>query len=121
MPRERLVAADRLIATRIRECRIMRGLSQRQLAELIGVSHRQAHKYEHGINGVSAGRLYEIARELNAPLEYFYRGIEQNDAQLLPRQRMLLDAMRYFGEIQNEKCLKAFNDFIRALASGTLK
>jgi transcriptional regulator with XRE-family HTH domain len=34
---------------------------------MIGVSYQQAHKYERGVNRVSAGRLFEIARALNAP------------------------------------------------------
>jgi transcriptional regulator with XRE-family HTH domain len=49
------------------------GLSQRQLAELIGVTDQQVWKYEHGTSRVSAGRLYEIARELGVPVEGFFR------------------------------------------------
>src|SRR6516164_2045702 len=49
-----------------------------------GVSYQQAHKYEHGINSVSAGRLLEIARALRAPITYFYEGIGEED----PRQIM---------------------------------
>jgi DNA-binding XRE family transcriptional regulator len=48
-------AADNHIAGRIRERRIMLGLTQQQLAEMIGVTYQQAHKYERGINRVSAG------------------------------------------------------------------
>jgi transcriptional regulator with XRE-family HTH domain len=39
--------------------RIMLGLTQQQLADLIGVTYQQAHKYERGINRVAAGRLYK--------------------------------------------------------------
>jgi DNA-binding XRE family transcriptional regulator len=62
---------DDHIGGRIRERRIMLGISQQQLAEMIGVTYQQAHKYEHGINRVTAGRLYEIARALSAPITYF--------------------------------------------------
>jgi DNA-binding XRE family transcriptional regulator len=86
-------AANRFIGMRIRERRMTNGLSQRQLGELIGVTPKQLNKYEHGINGVSAGRLYEIARELSTPLEYFFEDPEQAESQLLPRQRKLLDLM----------------------------
>jgi transcriptional regulator with XRE-family HTH domain len=37
------------------------GLSQHQFSELIGVTYQQVHKYEHGINSVTAGRLYDDA------------------------------------------------------------
>jgi len=56
-------AIDDHVGARIRERRIMLGLTQQQLAELIGVTYQQAHKYERGINRVSAGRLFEIASE----------------------------------------------------------
>ena len=43
----------------------MLGLTQQQLADLIGVTYQQAHKYERGINRVSAGRLFEVAQVLS--------------------------------------------------------
>ena len=58
-------AIDDHVGARIRERRIMLGLTQQQLAEMIGVTYQQAHKYERGINRVSAGRLYEIARNFS--------------------------------------------------------
>ena len=58
-------AIDDHVGSRIRERRIMLGLTQQQLAEMIGVTYQQAHKYERGINRVSAGRLFEIARALS--------------------------------------------------------
>ena len=69
------VAIDDHVGGRIRERRIMLGLTQQQLAEMIGVTYQQAHKYERGINRVSAGRLFEIARALSAQISYFYEGI----------------------------------------------
>src|SRR5690242_21960643 len=56
---------DRYVGARIRERRIMLGLTQQQLADLIGVTYQQAHKYERGINRVSAGRLFEVAQVLS--------------------------------------------------------
>src|SRR6516162_9227930 len=59
---------DRHVGARIRERRIMLGLTQQQLADLIGVTYQQAHKYERGINRVSAGRLFEVAQVLGVPV-----------------------------------------------------
>jgi transcriptional regulator with XRE-family HTH domain len=42
-------AIDNHVGGRIRERRIMLGLTQQQLAEMIGVTYQQAHKYERGI------------------------------------------------------------------------
>jgi transcriptional regulator with XRE-family HTH domain len=110
-------AIDDYVGERIRERRIMLGLTQQQLAQLIGVTYQQAHKYERGINRVSAGRLYEIARVLNAPITYFYEGLgEQAPRPVAPRQRMLLEIARNFTEIENEKHQEAVSQLARALA-----
>jgi transcriptional regulator with XRE-family HTH domain len=110
-------AIDDHVGSRIRERRIMLGLTQQQLAEMIGVTYQQAHKYERGINRVSAGRLYEIARVLNAPITFFYDGVgEEVPRAPAPHQRMLLEIARNFGEIQNEKHQEAISQLARALA-----
>ena len=64
--RSRALDVDRYVSLRIRQRRIMLGLTQQQMAELIGVTYQQAHKYETGINRISAGRLYQIARALGS-------------------------------------------------------
>jgi len=112
------VAIDDHVGGRIRERRIMLGLTQQQLAEMIGVTYQQAHKYERGINRVSAGRLFEIARVLSAPITYFYEGIgEEEPRQTTPHRRMLLEIARNFAEIRNERHQEAVGHLARALAS----
>jgi transcriptional regulator with XRE-family HTH domain len=94
----------------------MLGLTQQKLAEKIGVTYQQAHKYERGINRVSAGRLFEIARALAVPISYFYEGIgQEGPRQVTPHQ--LLDIARNFAEIRNEKHQEAVSQLARALAS----
>jgi len=96
----------------------MLGLTQPQLAEMIGVTYQQAHKYERGINRVSAGRLFEIARALRAPITYFYEGVgEEGPRQIMPHQRVQLEIARNFAEIRNEKHQEAVSQLARALAS----
>jgi transcriptional regulator with XRE-family HTH domain len=109
-------AANRHIGMRIRERRTMLGLNQRELGELVGVTNKQVQRYEAGTNGVFAGLLHEIARELSAPLDYFFEGLEQDERQLPLRQRMLLDVMRNLGEGHNQKYLEAISHLTRALA-----
>jgi transcriptional regulator with XRE-family HTH domain len=110
-------AIDDFVAARIRERRSMLGLTQHQLAEMVGVTYQQANKYERGINRVSAGRLYEIARALNAPITFFYEGAgDEAPRVVLPRQRRLLEIARNFAEIQNDKHQEAVSQLARALA-----
>jgi transcriptional regulator with XRE-family HTH domain len=70
--RSRAQDVDRYIGARIRARRIMLGLTQHQMAELVGVTYQQAHKYEKGINRVSAGRLYRIAQALWVEVSHFF-------------------------------------------------
>jgi len=105
------------IAARIRECRAVRGLSQRQIAEIIGVSYRQMHKYERGLNRIPAGSLYEIARLLDMPIDYFYHGLAMKARRSnTPDRLTLLETTRHFSAIKNEKHLEAFSQLVRALA-----
>ncbi|HEX6979600.1 MAG TPA: helix-turn-helix transcriptional regulator [Alphaproteobacteria bacterium] len=110
---------DRYVGARIRERRIMLGLTQQQLADLIGVTYQQAHKYERGINRVSAGRLFEIAKVLSVPVGYFYEGLGEGAEPKAPtaRERMMLELARNFSEIRNEKHQEAFSQLARALSS----
>src|SRR5262245_19747445 len=78
--RARAQDTDRHVGARMRERRIMLGVTQQQMAELIGVTYQQAHKYEKGINRVSAGRLYDIAQALGVEVGYFFEGLRSDNA-----------------------------------------
>jgi transcriptional regulator with XRE-family HTH domain len=108
---------DRYVGARIRERRIMLGLTQQQMADLIGVTYQQAHKYEKGINRVAAGRLCGIAQALGVEIGYFYEGV-QRGGELVPSpsQRMLLDLARNFLNIPDPKHREAVAKLARALA-----
>jgi len=113
----RATDTDRYVDTRIRERRIMLGLSQQQMADLIGVTYQQTHKYDRGINRISAGRLYEIAQVLRVPVSYFFEGLEETGDGALPtRQRMCLELARNFTQITNERHQEALSHLARALA-----
>lgn len=108
---------DRFVGGRIRERRIMLGLTQQEMAELIGVTYQQAHKYERGINRVSAGRLYDIAQALGVPVGYFFEGLENGaHVEVTPRQRMCLELARNFGQISNQRHQEALSFLARALS-----
>ena len=105
------------VGRRIRERRIMLGLTQQQLADLIGVTYQQAHKYERGVNRVSAGRLYEIARVLGVDVDYFFEGLEDdNGTPMSERQRMCLDVARNFARIRDERQQQTVSQLCRILA-----
>src|SRR5579864_7061019 len=101
MTRRHLVAIDRFIGKRIRERRMMSGLSQRELARRLGIpSQQMIYNYERGYNAVSAGRLYEIASILSTPVDYFFEGLGATEVSAPPAK--LLSFMRCLSEIESE-------------------
>lgn len=118
-PGHRANAADRHVGARIRERRVMMGLSQQQLARMIGVTYQQAHKYERGLNRISAGRLFEIAQVLGVTVSWFFEGLAASSEAIeaSPRQRMCLELARNFAMIDNEKHQEALSQMARALAA----
>jgi|SRR6185437_15567010 len=109
---------DRHVGARVRERRIMMGLTQQQLADLLGVTYQQAHKYERGINRVSAGRLYEVSQVLSVPISFFFDGLQDEVTRSVsPRERMCLELARNFSHIPNERHQEALSQLARVLAS----
>lgn len=116
--RSRAQDVDRHVGARMRERRVMLGLTQQQMAELIRVTYQQAHKYEKGINRVAAGRLYNIAQALGVDVSYFFEGIDDEKAfKPNPQQRMLLDLARNFIAMPNRRYQEALCGLARALSA----
>jgi len=66
---------DVTVGARITSLRLRKGMTQTDLATLIGVSFQQLQKYERGSNRVSVSRLWRIAEALNVPTTYFLDGL----------------------------------------------
>jgi transcriptional regulator with XRE-family HTH domain len=109
---------DKYVGARIRERRIMMGLSQQDITDLIGVTYQQAHKYERGINRISASRLYDIAGVLKVEVSFFFDDLEagSNDNEVAPTQRMCMELARNFMSIQDKSQQEALSQMARVLA-----
>src|SRR5687768_2044964 len=119
--RSRAQDIDRYVGARMRERRIMLGLTQQQMAELIGVTYQQAHKYEKGINRIAAGRLFTIAQALGVEVSYFFSGMGDGNAfKPTPQQRMLLELARNFIAMPGRKHQEAVCSLARALTNPEL-
>lgn len=111
---------ERHVGQKIRKRRIELGLTQQQLANMIGVTFQQAHKYEYGVNRISAGRLFELARVLGVDVGYFFESMEKEDGArtvLDNRQRLCLEVSRNFANITNERHQQAVSQLCRILAA----
>ena len=53
------------------------GLSLAQVSAKCGVSLQQIHRYEIGLNVVSAPRLWALSRCLGVPIGYFFEGLSE--------------------------------------------
>lgn len=70
--------ADIKIGQRVRARRLEIGMSQERLAEALGLTFQQIQKYEKGVNRIACSRIIDIAAALNAPVAYFFEGLEGN-------------------------------------------
>lgn len=110
---------DEFIGERIRQRRVMLGLTQEHLAVALGISYQQVQKYETGANRVSAGRLYEIARCLGIGVSHFFDGLEEApERAVMPHgghNRGTIDLVRNFRSIPDADVRHAVSNLIRSL------
>jgi len=67
---------DVYVGNRLRKLRILKGVSQKDLAERLGISFQQIQKYERGSNRIGASRLWALGSALETPISYFFAGLE---------------------------------------------
>ena len=114
--RPRAEDIDRHVGARLRARRIALGLSQQQVADLVGITYQQAHKYETGANRVSAGRLHQLARALGVDVGYFFEGLGSGEpARPTAGQRLMLELARSFAVLPRRQ-QEALAEMARALA-----
>jgi transcriptional regulator with XRE-family HTH domain len=64
------------VGARLRQRRILLGMSQEKLGDAIGLTFQQVQKYEHGANRIGASRLFDVARVLEVPVSFFFEEID---------------------------------------------
>ena len=88
------------IGMRIRKYREMSGLSQKELANIIGVSNSRISNWEQGINRPDADILAELCRALNvSPSELLDVRLSPEDRN--EQERKVIMAYRAKPELQN--------------------
>ena len=104
---------DRHVGARVRMRRILLGMTQHQLAQLTRVTYQQQHKYERGINRISAGRLAAIARALGVSVDCFFVGLDEPASD---EHDLTLELARAFVEISDQRHRDAICRLARVLA-----
>lgn len=130
VPKKQANPIDAQVGNRVRLRRMLIGMSQEKLGELLGLTFQQVQKYEKGVNRIGAGRLYQVAGILGVPIGYFYEGvIEQaprlsemsEDAGAPPVMEFLasgegLQLSMAFMRIKDPKVRKRVLDLVKSLA-----
>lgn len=119
-------AVDVQVGERLRERRMLLGLSQEKLAASIGLTFQQIQKYERGANRIGAGRLYDLSRRLDVPIGYFFAGLgpekpvhADRSAQIDPppqHRRESADLIRAYYRIEDPKMRACMVELCRAMA-----
>lgn len=122
------------VGGRVRLRRMLLGMSQDRLGEALGLTFQQVQKYEKGVNRIGASRIFEIAKILDVPIQYFYDDFEgraaenfgfaennnEDDAgfmQLLHSPEGV-QLCRHFAEIRDPKVRKRVLDLVKTLSEG---
>ena len=130
-------AIDVYVGQRMRQRRVLLGLTQEGLAGLLGVTFQQVQKYERGTNRMSASRLYDVSHVLDIPIQWFFDNMNTDVESLSPRKRAglaeapqvelqsnvmqsreTLELVRSYYKIENPKARRKVADMCHELAKG---
>ena len=121
------------VGSRVRLQRVVIGMSQQKLGDLLGLTFQQVQKYEKGINRIGASRLFEVSQIFSVPVQFFFdelnisEGIaansgfaegtsELNYTEFL-NTREGIELNRAFQQIKDPKDRRNVVELVRALAN----
>ena len=123
------------VGGRVRLRRLLVGMSQEKLGEKLGLTFQQIQKYEKGTNRIGASRLFEMARVLEVPVQFFYQDMEPAaggepafaESEGAPFVMDFVSSAeglalnRAFAEIADPDIRRAVVDLVKQLAKGARK
>jgi|SRR5579872_1349392 len=112
---------NRLIGKRLREARILRGFSQKKLAQITGVSFQQVQKYEKGANGISPARMKRFAESLGVTVNHLFGAADMEIPPINASRARVLALMKALHRLerQNPAAVAHLCKFIVGLAEST--
>jgi transcriptional regulator with XRE-family HTH domain len=123
---------DEHVGRRLKLRRLLLGLSQERLGELLGLTFQQIQKYERGANRLGASRLYEAARVLQVDVGFFFEDLADEAGGLaeeaiayrhdvacrgVDRRRDTLELVRAFERINDQELRRRVLDLAKAVAA----
>jgi transcriptional regulator with XRE-family HTH domain len=104
--------ATELFGSRIRELRKSKGLSQEQLAEVIGIDQKHMSRIELGKSYPSLDRLVRIAEALKVSLPDLFEYMHLNDE--IERTRSIGEMLKELSEDSQKKAFKIITSVIKS-------
>jgi len=105
------------VGRRVKEIRTVRGLTQSNVAEQLGISFQQLQKYETGANRVSASRMFELSKLLGVSPSFFFEGLEGESYESMPAMDMETARIAsILSNITNEKLKRRIHTLISEIA-----
>lgn len=112
---------DAHVGQQLKKMRIIRGMTQTDVAEGLRISFQQVQKYELGRNRISASRLFELSKILKVETSYFFEGVEgydmDQDERVLEDEANSIAAL--YSKIQDNRVRNEIRTFIKEIARGT--
>ncbi len=100
----RPVKVDAVVGANLRTYRLMRGLSQKQIADRIGKSAKQYRKYEAGSAQISVATLVHLSELLNIPVAaLFYRTLPNPTPKDWPELEQTIAVAKSHAAIEDPK------------------
>jgi len=113
--------SDSVIGRKIRELRRARIITQKELANMVGVTGAQLHRYETGTTRVAASRLIAIADALGVQADVLIGCLTAQTPQPaqmhLPDGNDIVELIHAFGNITEEKNRAALITVAKMLAA----
>ena len=81
---------------KIKELRVAKGISQKKLGELLGVSDRAVSKWETGLSNPTAENMIRLARIFEVPLEHFLEEEKAADVKHAPKPAGMQSIMELY-------------------------
>lgn len=126
-----LNSIDKYIGERIKNRRIILGLTQKELGTAVGVTPQQIQKYESAVNRVASSTLYYFSQFLKSPVDYFFGNrshipsefelaeehtIFESDTDDEVSERELLKIINAYRSIRNPDVRRRIGSLIEELA-----
>lgn len=108
------------ICNKIRSSRTLKGISQENLALIVGLTRRQIQKYETAHTTITAGKLFRIAQGLEIHVSSFFPHSEATIEKLSDQELHLIVSFRSVGQhhVIKEKVIQ-INEIVAQLITKT--